>query len=64
MTADARATDIVPPPTLERVLRDGFEVSVVDGPDRGAFASSRGATLVVGTDPTCATVALGRRERT
>jgi len=53
VTADVRATDTVPPPTLERVLRDGFEVSVVDGPDRGAFASSRSATLVVGTDPTC-----------
>jgi two-component system response regulator GlrR len=51
--ADHQFTDTVPPPTFERALRDGFRVVVIEGPDRGASATSTSTKLVLGSDHSC-----------
>ena len=52
-SSDSQPTDAFPPRTVERTLRDGFRVVVIDGPDRGATALSTRETLTIGTDPSC-----------
>ena len=52
-SSDLQPTDAVQSRTFERALRDGFRVTVVDGPDAGASALSTGTTLTLGTDPRC-----------
>ncbi|HEX3762435.1 MAG TPA: sigma 54-interacting transcriptional regulator [Kofleriaceae bacterium] len=52
-SSDLQPTDAVQSRTFERALRDGFRVTVVDGPDAGATALSAGTTLTLGTDPRC-----------
>ena len=53
LRSDLQPTEAVAPPSIERALRDGFRLAVVDGPDRTATKLSTDSTMTIGTDPSC-----------
>ena len=53
MASSEHRTELVPAPTFERALRDGFRIVVTSGPDQGATALSSSTTMTIGGDPTC-----------